>query len=246
MALLVVLTHTHSPLFALFPAFTNSLILVAMGLIYNNLTRKSYPHIATAAPQGRSGLIRMTETDFAAALATQDQVLDISAQDLSRLLQLSELQAYRRLSGHLLVKDVMSHPVHSVHFGTHLKEAWAILKRYDIKALPVVDRKMRLHGLLTINDFHRQAAEVDMQNPENGLKILLTPTGTTHASHPEVAGQIMSTAYEVIRENDPLEQLLPLFQMADKRHVLIVNDEKRLTGIVSSSDVMRALYHAAA
>lgn len=36
MALLVVLTHTHAPLFALFPAFTNSLLLVGMGLLYNN------------------------------------------------------------------------------------------------------------------------------------------------------------------------------------------------------------------
>jgi len=50
MALLVVLTHTKAFEFALFPALTNSLLLVAFGLAYNTATRKAYPHALATPP----------------------------------------------------------------------------------------------------------------------------------------------------------------------------------------------------
>ena len=95
MALLVVLTHTQAPLFVLFPAFTNSLLLVAAGVAYHALTRHSYPHIAKPAPV--AGLV---SSDFEAALAGETELLDIDPADLKRLIAAAERHAEaRRTSG---------------------------------------------------------------------------------------------------------------------------------------------------
>ncbi|MFT4074936.1 MAG: HPP family protein [Asticcacaulis sp.] len=239
MALLVVLTHTHAPLFALFPAFTNSLLLVGMGLLYNNLTRRAYPHVAPPATARASGLLRITEADLAEALRSQGQVLDIAVADLARLLERSELHAWQRLSGRRTCGEVMTRPVWSVHFGTHLKEAWALMKTHDIKALPVVDRRHRVHGLLTHADILSAAAAC------GGLDALLTPTGTIHSEKPEVCGQIMSETFATANLNDSLEARMDLFSQGDKRHLLVLDDDRRLIGIISASDVMRTVYHAA-
>ena len=91
MALLVVLTHTRAPMFVLFPAFTNSLLLVLAGLAYHALTRHSYPHRPKPAPV--DGLI---ESDFEAAMAGETEWLDIDPADLRRLIAAAERHADAR------------------------------------------------------------------------------------------------------------------------------------------------------
>ena len=95
MALLVVLTHTQAPVFALFPAFTNSFLLVVAGLAYHAATRHAYPHVPKQAPV--DGLI---ESDFQAAIAHETELLDIDPADLKRLIAAAERHAEeRRKSG---------------------------------------------------------------------------------------------------------------------------------------------------
>ena len=140
MALLVVLTATRDPLFALFPAMTNSALLVGAGILYNTLTRKPYPHVQPARAAETSGLLRITPADMAAALAEHDEVLDIAADDLARLLERSELRAWRRLAGHRTCADIMTVPVHTVRPGVRLR---ILPQRKDIELRPaVLDRRL--------------------------------------------------------------------------------------------------------
>jgi len=94
MALLVVLTHTKAWSFVLFPAFTDSLLLVVAGIAYHALTRHSYPHVLKPAPV--DGLI---ESDFAAAIASETELLDIDPADLKRLIAAAERHADERRKG---------------------------------------------------------------------------------------------------------------------------------------------------
>jgi CBS domain-containing membrane protein len=238
-ALLVVLTHTKAPVFILFPACLNSVLLVAAGLIWNNLTRRSYPHVAPVAAAAKSGLLRISEADLSAALSEQDEMLDIAPDDLARLLARSEQLAWTRLAGQRLCGEAMTAPVYAVHVGMHLKDAYALMNRRDIKALPVIDRRRRVHGLLTRASIETAAAR------HGGLKAFLTPNGRAHSDKPEVAGQMMQKEVVTTRADAPLAEVTPLFARGDQRHVLVLDDDRRLTGIISASDVMRALYHAA-
>jgi CBS domain-containing membrane protein len=236
MALLVVLTHTKAPGFILFPACTNSLLLVAAGLVWNTLTRRTYPHVAPVAQTAKPGLLRISEADLSAALREQDEVLDIAPGDLAQLLARSEQLAWTRLAGQRRCGEVMSAPVHAVHFGTHLKDAFAAMEKHDIKTLPVIDRRRRVHGLLT-----RAAIEAEAER-HGGLKAMLTPSGHAHSDIPEVAGQIMREMTVTARADTPLAQIISLFGGDDTPCALVLDDERRLIGLVTASDLMRALY----
>lgn len=246
MALLVVLTHTKAPAFALFPAFTNSLLLVGFGLLYNNLTRRPYPHQILAAPRQASGLLRVSETDFAQALAQHNEVVDIDFEELSQIVRASELIAYRRMAGAMTCADLMTADPIAVSYGTHLRDAWQVMQRHDIKALPVIDRVRRVQGLLTHDDFHREAAKLDPADPQAGLMRLLEPTTTTHSDKPEAVGQIMDLVFATVSVTEPAEHLMQKFFQGDHRHVVVLDDKQKLAGIVSASDVMRTLFHRAA
>jgi CBS domain-containing membrane protein len=240
MALLVVLTHTQAWIFALFPACANSLLLVAVGVAYNSLTKKAYPHIMATAPAATpSGLMRISEADLAYALAEENETQVIAPDTLSRIIERTEVRAWQRMAGTRTCADVMTSPVHTAHFGTHLKDVWAVFQSHDIKAVPVIDRKHRIHGIITPAMIEAEAGK------HGGLKDLLAHKGTAHSEMPEVAVQIMSEDYVTARTDDSLEGLMPLFSKGDRRHVLVMDDDRKLVGIISTSDLMRAVFHAA-
>jgi CBS domain-containing membrane protein len=57
-ALMMVLGGISSPVFAFYPVMLNSVLLVAAGILYNNATRRPYPHTqlpSRAAPSTRTG-----------------------------------------------------------------------------------------------------------------------------------------------------------------------------------------------
>ncbi|WP_443749943.1 HPP family protein [Asticcacaulis solisilvae] len=246
MALLVVLTDSKDLVFAVFPAFTNSMLLVGFGLLYNNLTRRPYPHHILAAPKQPSGLLRVSEADFAEALARHNEVVDIDFEELNQIVRASELIAYRRMAGAMTCADLMTADPITVSFGTHLREAWQVMQRHDIKALPVIDRAQRVQGLLTHDDFDREAARLDPADPQAGLMRLLEPATTTHTDKPEAVGQIMDLVFATVAAAEPAEHLMQKFFQGDHRHVVVLDDKQKLAGIVSASDVMRTLFHKAA
>ena len=245
-ALLVVLTQTSQFQFSAFPVLLNSALLVLAGMAYNSVTGRPYPHTqaAPAPGGGPPGGSRFTAADLDAALAHYNQVLDISRDDLEALLHDAESAAYWRNLGQLRCEDIMSRdPVH-VQFGTPLHEAWELMRTRGIKALPVTDRAKRIVGIITVADFMRS---VDMNNHEGiagRLRALITLSGTTHTDRPEVVGQIMTRRVQVASEDRFLIELAPLFADKGHHHIPIINAENRLVGIITQSDLVRALYRA--
>jgi CBS domain-containing membrane protein len=245
-ALLVVLTHTTHFQFSAFPVLVNCLLLVVAGMAYNSLTGRPYPHTqatpaAGAAPAGS----RFSAADLDAALAHYNQVLDISRDDLEALLHDAESAAYWRNLGQLRCSDIMSREPVAVQFGTLLNEAWALMRARGIKALPVTDRARRIVGIVTMADFMRS---VDLDHREGigeRLRALMRLSGTTHTDRPEVVGQIMTRKVQVARADRFLIELAPLFsQKKGHHHIPIINSEQRLVGIITQSDLVRALYRA--
>jgi CBS domain-containing membrane protein len=244
-ALLAVLTQADWS-WALFPALTNSTLLVLAGIAYNNLTRHSYPHIAIAPAPQTTGLSRFKDSDIDAVMARFNEVIDISRDDLRAILQLTELQAYRRQMGEMLCRDIMTENPVSVVFGTELNEAWALMKKHDIKALPVLDPQRRVLGMVTLADFMRHSGADRFEDIGGKLKALVKRTDSPYSDKPEVAGQIMQTDIKTASEADHVVELSPLFSENDLRHVPVVDATRRLVGIITQSDLMRALYHQAA
>lgn len=229
--------------FALFPVAVNSVLLVLVGVAYNSLTGRRYPHrqmVPAAAPTAA----RFSSADLDAALAHYNQVMDISRDDLEELLQHAEAAAYQRSFGELLCADIMSRDPVAVAFGTSLHEAWQLLQAHHIKALPVIDRARRVIGILTQADFMRHAGLETPAGLGVRLQQLVRPSGMSHSSKPEVVGQIMSAAVRSASMTQRVSELVPLFAQAGHHHLPVVDDERRLVGIITQSDLVKALHGA--
>ena len=239
-ALLVVLGGIVDWRYALYPVGVNSILLTVAATIYNRSTGKDYPHrqfeTRAAAHAGR-----FVDADIDRVLARYNQVIDVPRDELHALLEAAESEAYRRRMGELSCGDVMTHDVVSVEFGTGLQEAWGLLRERRIKALPVVDRARRIVGVLTVADFMR-SADIDIHEGfASKLRKFLQATPGVRSDKPEVVGQIMTRDVQVAHADRSLSGMVPLFSSTGHHHIPVVDAELRLVGILTQTDLVRAL-----
>ena len=242
-ALFVVLAGITDWHFALSPILLNSLLMVACGIAYNSLTGRRYPHTQRPAkPIGAAP--RFSAVDLDAALAHYNQVLDVSRDDLEELLHHAEDAAYRRNLGELRCADIMSREPIAAEWGTPLGDAWHLMRDQHIKALPVIDRARRILGIVTTADFMRQVDTGPHQGLGERLRSFVRKSGLSHGDKPEVVGQIMARQVRVASSDRHVIELVPLFSEGGHHHIPIIDAERRLVGIITQSDLVRALYRA--
>jgi CBS domain-containing membrane protein len=236
--------------FVLTPVLLNSFLLLSVALLFNNATRRRYPHVAHAdlgklhqtkdQPSGRR--IGFTQEDLDYVLHQYNQVLDVSRDDLEDLILQTELHAYQRRFGAITCADIMSRDVISVEYGTSLEDAWGLLLKHRIKALPVINSARRLIGIITQTDFMRQANLQVYTGFEQKLKQFIRRTTNTHSDKPEVVGQIMTAKVQSAEEDAHIVELVQPLSDSGIHHIPIVDDQRRLVGMVTQSDMVAALY----
>jgi len=244
-AALLAATGGGSLHYAMFPTLPACVILVLVGMVYNTLTGRRYPHVPAAAPAD-SGRARFSSADFDAALTHYNRVLDVNPDDLQALLHHAEAAAYQRRFGDLRCSDVMSRTLIKAEFGTPLQDAWTLMRERRIKALPVVDAGNHIIGIITLADYMRHAGLDQPSGIGHRIKALVTPTGTTHSNKPEVVGQIMTRHVTVARADDHLAELVPLLSDGGHHHIPIVDERQKAVGIITQTDLVRALHGATA
>ena len=239
LALFVVLNHGGGVHLAVFPVLFNVLALLVVAVGYNTLTGRSYPHPQRLAqPSVPAGGFTMADVD--AALAHYNQVLDISRADLEGLLHQVGHAAFQRTLGELRCADIMSSPPFAVEQGVSLKEAWALLRREQIKALPVVDGQRQVVGIVTVADFMR-LVNLDVHE---GLGQRLRALVMGRGQQPTQVQGIMTRAVQVAGAAQHVMDLVPLFSQGGHHHIPIVDEGQRLVGIVTQTDLVRALAKA--
>jgi CBS domain-containing membrane protein len=249
-ALFAVLAHTADWRFALFPVLTNSLVLVACGMLYGRWSGRPYPHRPMRppadAPEADAGgtRSRFAVADLDAALARHNRVIDVDRDDLQALLAHAEAAAYQRNLGALRCADIMTRAPVAVEFGTPLREAWALMRRRGIKALPVIDRARRVAGIVTVADFLREADLDTHEGLAARLRDTLRAIASSHADRPEVVGQIMTRRVRVASDHRPAADLVPLFSEGGHHHIPVIDGERRLVGIITQTELVRALARA--
>lgn len=219
-ALLAVLSQATDWRFALMPVLLNSALLVLVAVLYNTLTGRRYPHVQTAppAPAPRGGA-RFTAEDLDAALAHYNQVLDVPRDDLESLLHEAEAAAYQRNLGALRCGDIMSREPVAVGPTAPVATARALMRERGVKALPVVDGARHIVGIVTLADFVRAPAA-------------------------ERVADLMTRRVRVASEALHVIELLPLFSEGGHHHLPVVDAQQHLVGILTQSDLVRALHRA--
>lgn len=234
-ALLAVLNHTTQPLYALAPVLLNSTVLVAMATIYNTRTGHPYPHRAATPPHGdgQAHGQRFSKADLDSALARYNEVMDIDREDLEALLHEAEAQAWQRTLGEMRCQAIMSREPITVRPLDSLSLAWQHLHHHAVKALPVVDDGDQVVGIVTMADLFARLAH----GPREALAGSTAPAGL-HGS----VEQIMTQRVRVASDSARVIDLLPLFSEGGHHHLPVVDSQKRLVGMITQSDVIRALH----
>ncbi|WXL24992.1 HPP family protein [Ectopseudomonas mendocina] len=214
--------------FALYPVAVNSFALLLIALIFNNLLRRQYPHRPMAPanvhktrdplPSARVGF---TSDDLDEVLKVRGELLDISRDDLEEILQQTEVQAFNRRFGEVRCADIMSRDVLSLAPQASLQVAREQLLIHRLNAMPVVGPQQEVLGLLTLHDLLGSAAD------------------STEVS------RCMRTDVPTCRAQWPVADLLRTLADSDDHHVVVVDEQNRLQGIISQSDLLAALYRIA-
>ena len=218
--------------FVLWPVAVDSLLLLLAAIVFNVGVRRRYPHRALphlpahatrdAPPSARVGL---TLQDLDAALRARGELLDVSRDDLEELFMDAEHRAWSRRFGDIRCADVMARDVVRVQPSTPSQDAWRLMIRHAVKALPVVDADERVVGIVTLHDFF-------LDHHDGGGDL---------ASRVE---SLMTREVRVAHPQQPLADLMAAFSDGGRHHLPVVDDQRRLLGMVTQSDMVAALFRA--
>jgi CBS domain-containing membrane protein len=111
-----------------------------------------------------------------------------------------------------------------------------------LTALPVVSRGGHVIGIVTKADFIRHARPAGPKDLASAMEKLLRPVRQTHSAKPEVVGQIMTKNVRTAAHDLPVVDLVPLMSDAGLHSIPVLDDEGRLVGMLSQSDMIATLY----
>lgn len=231
--------------FLLTPLALNMAVLLLASLIHNRLC---YPQTAAtsgatppASPQPLQRFGIQTD-DLRAALLEINEFVDVEEEELNTLYNLAADRAFRREFGQLECARIMSREPPTAEFGTGLQEAWSLMQRYKLNALPVVDRSRHVIGIISLSDFFRHAGADRYQSLGEKLGRLLRYTPTVTSEKPEVVGQIMTAQVLTAGEDADIAELAHLLTEHGVHQIPIVDQRRKLVGLVTQTDLIAALY----
>ncbi|UTW06821.1 HPP family protein [Pseudomonas benzenivorans] len=213
--------------FALYPVTLNSLGLLAIALLFNNAFRRRYPYRALVPdnprktrdlpPRDRLGF---TAADLDEVLAARGELLDISREDLAQILRQTEERAYRRRFGEIRCADIMSRDVLCLAPADSCAEAWARMQGHRLTAMPVVNQRRQLQGMLYLHDLIQ----------------------TDGACSPGQVREVMQTQVPSCGPQWPTIRLVQRLASGEVHKVPVLDEDRVLLGIVTQTDLVAALY----
>lgn len=213
--------------FALVPVAVNTVVLLIVGAVVNNLTGRPYPHVPPPPPPGigsdpaPSQRLGMQTEDIREAMRRLDRGLDVLPGDVMALLREAEAQALDRRLGRLTVGTLMARDVRTVRPADTLYRARMLINQHHVKALPVVDEENRVVGIVTVYDmFNLEVVDLDPVS-----KVMTSPVTTVPA-------------------DTPVSRLVALMSDSGLRHLPVVDGEGRLAGIVTRTELIAVLNQA--
>lgn len=252
--------HALGYQFVITPVLINVAVMLACALLYWRLAGIHLQdqtaevlgldhHWQRHDEQGWDADIPFSHDHLAQAMADMDTYLDISHHDLVEIYARALHQTQHQALDGLRCADLMSRPVVSVVYGTELDEAWQLFEQHHIRSLPVVDCFQRVQGILTVTDFVHMAKQFPAENSPRAdsshsmaqrLAWLRQRTPGFESNKPEVAGQLMTAPVVTVRPEDSVADLLPLFGQHKIHHLPVVDDKRKLVGMLTREDVLAA------
>ncbi len=239
--------------FILQPVAINVIFMLFLSIFINRwVMKRNYPsplpivetprqqHHTVSVPSHQIGI---SEDDLDRALKDLDVFVDMTHSDLSKILSHTEMNTFKRIHSNISCSDIMIKEVTSVEFGTEVEDAWQIMYKQNLKAVPVTDKAHRVIGIITWHDFFKFINLNVYESFLDNFRNFIRRTTQLTTSKPESVGQIMTTSIVVLPETAHIAELIPLMSIHGHRQIPIINSEHCLVGMVYQSNLIAALYN---
>lgn len=219
--------------FVLWPVLANSIVMLAIAIVFNSLLKRGYPYrVAPVARHGTSDppaveRTTFTEEDLSRSLEEHAEFIDVNPQDLKSILATAELHAWERRNGTLRCADIMSRDVVQVWPDTPVADARRLLHRHRFNALPVVNPDHTLAGMIAM---HNLLLDPDSHQEDTDRRL----TGSV--------GEVMTPAVRCARPDYSIAELVPLFAGDGLHHVPVVDENNVVVGMLTQTDLLAAMF----
>jgi len=136
------------------------------------------------------------------------------------------------------VKDIMTAEVVVVKRGASFKEMAALLRRFRVSALPVVDDDEKVIGVVSEADLLAHEVLAGSHDRMPGMIAGLLHHREQEKAAGLTAGDLMTHPAVTVRPEDPVEQAARLLYTLGVKRLPVINTGGRLVGIVSRTDVL--------
>jgi IMP dehydrogenase len=173
-------------------------------------------NIRLQIPLCSAAMDTVTEASLAIALAQQGGI-GVIHKNLSIERQAEEVDKVKRSESGMIVDPVTIRPERPV------REALLVMERYHISGVPVVDEAGHLVGIITNRDLRFETRfEIPVSEVMTKQPLVTVPVGTT------------------------LEQAKAVLQKHRIEKLLVVDDDKRIKGLITVKDIQKAIKYPTA
>ncbi|WP_233273004.1 HPP family protein [Paraburkholderia acidisoli] len=220
--------------FVLAPIAFQSLALVSAALAFHALTGHRYPRAAfrPAAEAANASISAVPSTSSFALPALEPVDKPIASFE------------------QLTCEEIMSTPCAAVPatMGTHA--AREMFRRHGATALPVVDAMDRVVGMVTqhaLGEMAPLAAWARWRRAllKSGARAEKTGETGARGEAKDTVAAVMAAGVHAVHRATPLAQLVPMFTEHAWHDVPVMDDARRLIGVVRHSDMIRWLHRQA-
>ncbi|RMG93518.1 MAG: CBS domain-containing protein [Chloroflexi bacterium] len=188
------------------------------------LLTEGYRSVPVVAENGRlSGLI--TDGDLLRRVGLTTRL------DLQETLPAETIrtQFARWQSEKLTAKDIMTTSLITIRPSSLLREAVEKMVTHGLKRLPVVDEADRIVGWISRVDILRN---IEYHHPVSATEHMPPRQGKT-------ISELMYKDVPVVLPTAKLEEILQAIERTQRRRVVVVDEERRVLGIITDGDILR-------
>jgi CBS domain-containing membrane protein len=184
--------------------------------------------------------MELTDADILDAMQHISGYLDISTDDFRTIYHLAHRHAVERLLGGFRAGNLMRIGIGPLLADLPLDQAAKALVRSGYKALPVVDEKNCVIGMLTETDFLRRLKvdtflELLLSMLDDGFEL-------KHRCHETPVSAAMTAPVVTVTQDAGFRAVVAAFHQHQGRSIPIVDSDGRLLGLLLRKDFVAA-YH---
>ena len=233
------------------PVLLNTVLLVVAAIIWNYATGKQYPVFPKAAPpaapakaapakaadtKGTFSVVP-TEEQASAILGRYSEVVDAKSGNLENVVSKVEQQAHREKLLNLKCSGVMSKKVTSVEASATLESAWVLLRKNNLKMVPVVDKEQRIVGVVSVEDYLKRLPADFSPSLAKKVIQLIQKADATLKNVEHIMQKSVRTAADTLNAIE----LMNLFAVDGHHHLPVVNADQKLVGVITQADLLVAI-----